>query len=607
MTDKNRVLRIVLYVFTGLLALVLVQGCGPEDEDPHEGATPLGPGPRLGKADGTGVKSLRVSGDYSSTRVWKVKNRWEDTDTAAAREAGITWKADSGLNWDEKFAHWIEQVEKINAHESTYSQTFKLTTPWGTKTLPAPSLDCADVWLFLRATFAAWYHLPFYLEAMDGSKRVFFGHFGVRTRSGRWGSMPKFAQYYKDYTYMAATLSDAELLEQWPEDSRLRKRGVGSGDEQPFLSEDARMGTYLDEVHLNKRAGHFIRLLMIYTGTPNLADSHNTYNLVPDALREGDALLYRRARNGSGHTMVVLRVGKTDAGKLTVEIASGNVPPRQPKWESQASSKTSFTDDEGGGPSQNSNGETYSHIGGGLKRFRVAKEINGYWVNTFMKADEASWLDDTDYDKIGARPKQFESLLGEVDPKDKRKALVKIITDAREHLRKYPASCAARERREKAFKALYMLNLSAFYKNKKETDKEYRKKEDYVFAQLVYEKSRTCCWNSSTAKMFEIIMDRVDTEEKAASTCAAPPVFMVKDDGYADFEAHAKTMGLKSYWQKWSADESCPQKYVVDDTEATHLWTPYCDLELFGKKYDAEPDTGDSGDGSDGGDGSDVF
>ena len=195
----------------------------------------------------------------------------------------------------------------------------------------------------------------------------------------------------------------------------------------------------------------------------------------------------------------------------------------------------------------------------------------------------------------------------EVDPKDKRKALVKIITDAREHLRKYPASCAARERREKAFKALYMLNLSAFYKNKKETDKEYRKKEDYVFAQLVYEKSRTCCWNSSTAKMFEIIMDRVDTEEKAASTCAAPPVFMVKDDGYADFEAHAKTMGLKSYWQKWSADESCPQKYVVDDTEATHLWTPYCDLELFGKKYDAEPDTGDSGDGSDGGDGSDVF
>ncbi len=593
---------IVLHLCTGLLALVLTTGCGPLDEDAFEGASALPPGPKLGKADGTGVKSLRVGGAYSSTRVWKVKNRWEDTDTTAARKSGLAWKKNSKLNWDEKFAAWFKSLEKINAHQSTYSQTFKLTTPWGEKTLPAPSLDCADVWLFMRATFAAWYNLPFYVEAMDGSKRVFFGHFGIRTRSGRWGSMPKFAQYYKDYTSMAATLSDAELAKNWPEDDRLRSRGVGSGDDQPFISEDARLGAYLDEVHLNKRAGHFIRLLLIYTGTPNLADSRNTFNLVTDALREGDALLYRRASNGSGHTMVVLRVGKTKGDKLTVEIASGNVPPRQPKWESQASSKTSFTDDEGGGPSQNSNGETYSHIGGGLKRFRVAKEINGYWVNTFMKGDEAHWIDDTDYDEIGARPKQFESLLGEVDPKDKRKALVKIITDAREHLRKYPASCAARERREKAFKALYMLNLSAFYENKKETDEAYRKKEDYVFAQLVYEKSRTCCWNKSTAKMFKIIMDLVDTGEKAATECKAPPIFMVTDDGYADFEAHAKTMGLQSYWKSWSADESCPQKNVTDDTKATQQWTSYCDLKLWQKKYDEEPeadDGGDSGDGSD--------
>ena len=594
MTDYKRLRgTAALPISACLLALLLAPGCGPlDDDDPFAGATPLTPGPRLGKADGTGVKSLRVLGAYSSTRVWKVKNRWEDTDTAAARAAGITWSANSGLNWDQKFVHWVDHLKKINAHESSYAQTFKLSTPWGTKTLPAPSLDCADVWLFMRATFAAWYQLPFYMEAMDGSERVFFGHFGIRTRSGRWASMPKFSSYYKDHTSLASTLTAAELLTQWPEDSRLRSRGAGSGDDQPFLGEDARMGAYLDEVHLNKRAGHFIRLLLIYTGTPNLADSHNTFNLVPDALREGDALLYRRARNGSGHTMVVLRVGQTTEGKLTVEIASGNVPPRQPRWESQASSKTSFTDDEGGGPSKNSNGETYSHIGGGLKRFRVAKEVGGYWVNTFMKGDEASWIDDTDYDKIGKRPSQFDALLGEVDPKQKRQVLLKIINDARDHLRKYPASCAARERREKAFAELYTLNLGEFYLTNKETDQKYRKKEDYVFARLVYEKSRTCCWNSTNAKMFEVIMDHVDSQEKSAASCEAPPVFMVTNDGYSAFEAHAKTMGLQAYWKKWSADESCPQKNVTDDTEATHRWTSYCDLELFGKSHDSAGGSG---------------
>ena len=34
-----------------------------------------------------------------------------------------------------------------------------------------------------------------------------------------------------------------------------------------------------------------------------------------------------------------------------------------------------------------------------LKRFRVAKVRNGKWFNTWMNADEASWVNDTDYDK----------------------------------------------------------------------------------------------------------------------------------------------------------------------------------------------------------------
>jgi hypothetical protein len=578
------------HVFACMIIGALV-GCSAADRDPHEGATPLSPGPKLGKEDGMGVPGLHGSVGGGTTRVWSVFNQWQDTNTTAAKLAGMAWEANSGLNWDEKFAAWVGSFEKIDAYKSTYSQTFELTTRWGKK-LPAPKLDCADVWIFLRATFAAWYNLPFYIEGYDGKTRVFFGHFGVRTKSGNWGSMPHYTSWYKDHTKLASTYTKEQLLKNWPQDKKLRARGTIPDDDQPFLFDGARMGAYLDEIHLNKRAGHFIRMLLIYTGTPNLADSRNTFNLVPDGLRVGDAMLYRRARNGSGHTMVAVRVGENSAGKTTVNVVSGNVPPRQPKWESEAASKSRFTDDEGGGPSANSKGEIYSHLGGGLKRWRVAKLKNGVWVNTFMTGDEASWIDDTDYERIGKRPKQFEDLLGEVPPEEKRDALLKVIEDARMHLQSYPASCAARERREKAFKELYKLfNSYHFsYKSKEEVDKLYRVKADYVFAMLVYEKSRTCCWNSSTSHMYQIVMDYAMQLEAQSSTCAPPPIFMVQSGGFHAFKKFAKDTGRELQWKPWSADETCPQKNVTDDTEAVQLWTDYCDV--FPKNNSTGADAG---------------
>jgi len=556
-----------------------------EPGDPFDGASPLLPGGPLGKADGTGVAALPISVDSSSSRVWDVKNQWQETSTAAARASGIAWPADSGLNWDEKYAAWIESLEQIGGYSASgtsYSKTFQLTTPWGKK-LPAPKLDCADVWIFLRATFAAWYQLPFYMEAMDSKTRVFFGHFGVRTASGVWGKMPSFSSSYKDYSALAATKPADALIADWPQDTVLRGRGTIKDDEQPFLFPGARMGAYLDEIHLNKRAGHFIRLLLIYFGTPNLADSRNTFHLVPDAVREGDALLYRRASNGSGHTMAVLRVGKNAADQLTVEVASGNVPPRQPSWESQAASKSRFTDNEGGGPTTNSLGEVYATLGGGLKRWRVAKPVNGHWLNTFMQGDEASWIDDTDITRIGERPKIFDQILGEVTFEEKKEAVLKTIEDSRRHLEQYPASCSARERREKAFGELY--ELYSHWPNIKSVnavDHEYRVKADYVFAPLVYEKSKTCCWNSSTARMYELIMDYVETLEKSAApgSCVSPPVFMARAGGYDLFAAHAKSVGEELAFKPWSEDETCPQKNVIDDTEEQHAWTDYCDLEL---------------------------
>ncbi len=570
-------------------------GCEGAEDVGEEEIVPLGANEPLGKEDGTGVMGLPLSADSSSSRVWEVLNQWEDTDTVNARAAGLAWEENSGLNWDEKFAHWAGSLKQIDVFQNDYSQTFEITTPWG-KTLPAPKLDCADVAYFLRVLFASWYNLPFYVEAVDYQrkvngapnptyrKRIFFGHFGIRTKMGNWRSMPNFTSRYKDHSDLAGTMSPEALRANWPQDSKLRRIGVFNAekDHQEFLFEGARLGTYLDEVLLNKRVGYFMRLTLLYTGTPNLADSRNTFNLVPDALQTGDFLLFRRASNGSGHTQPVMRVVKADDGKLRAEVASGNDPPRQPRWNGPAASKREFTSDEGGGPSKNSKDEIYSHLGGGLKRWRVAKKMDGYWMNTFMRGDEAHWINNTDYDRIAARPEMFDQLLGEPSPAEKVEVLLKVITDARNHLRNYPASCAARKRREKAFKELYWVNSSDFDMDYATTDRTYRIREDYVFAELDYEHSKTCCWNSSNSAMFDSIMAYVIEQEQQADTCAPPAVFMFRDGGYEPFQSYAQEGETAYLWRSWSEDESCPQRDVTTDKlkEGYMSPAPYCTLDL---------------------------
>ena len=96
----------------------------------------------------------------------------------------------------------------------------------GPATLPAPALECAEVAMFLRITFASWYGLPFYLTAVDGSgTRIYFGHFGVRTKNGSWGGLPNFKTAYADY-------SDTWDGGAWPSDSKLLARKLSkNGDD----------------------------------------------------------------------------------------------------------------------------------------------------------------------------------------------------------------------------------------------------------------------------------------------------------------------------------------------------------------------------------------
>lgn len=541
---------------------------------------PLEPVPAPGKEDSEYRKGLLVATNTTRTQVWTARNAWDDTDTTAARAAGLAWSANSGLTWDQKYAAWIESMQFVPAADG-YSQTVKVTTPFG-RSFDSPSLECAEMSIFLRIAFSAWYELPFFMEAMDSTgKRIYFGHNGVRTSAGRYASSPEFGVAYVDHSRK----TPAEYMASWPKDNRLRtKRVAGGEDTQPVFA-GAPFGTYLDEVHLNKRVGYFTVMALNYLGSMNLADSANMYNLVPEAVRPGDTLVERWQRSGIGHTLVVKEVLPVGEGNLDVIMISGSIPRRQGKRESGVASKGYFTSQYGGGTGASAEGVEYAKLGGGLKRWRVTKNVGGYWTNTWMRGDEANWINSTDYARIAARPARFQQLLGQVSPEQQKTELLAQIEDSRRHLRNYPASCSARERREGAFAELYSLSQRTWGTSMAEIDRMYRKDEDYVLAELDYTASKTCCWNSSTAAMYEIIMAEANAEiaaAEAAGTCAAPTVFMNQSNGYARWQARAQQMGQASAWKAWSEDESCPQRGVASDRVAAVEQTAFCSRDSGG-------------------------
>src|SRR5215510_8279835 len=93
-------------IVTLLVALPACQT--PPDDFGIDG--PLDVTEPMGKEDNAGRPGPLVANNTSATQVWTAKNRWEDRDTTDARKAGMAWPADSGLNWDEKFARWVESL-----------------------------------------------------------------------------------------------------------------------------------------------------------------------------------------------------------------------------------------------------------------------------------------------------------------------------------------------------------------------------------------------------------------------------------------------------------------------------------------------------------------
>jgi hypothetical protein len=486
----------------------------------------------------------------------------------------------SGLTWEQKFERWVASLRKV-PRTGGGGSTIELPTPYGGRTVGPPTLECAEVAVFLRVTFASWHHLPFFLQGWDGQGRqvLFAGHFGFVNRNGQnVGRFPLFRGAYPDHEtrWRPGTA--------WPREARLRGYHLGQDDAVPWLEgSSAGAGAYFDELFLNKRVGYFMRLVLLYFGSVNLADGANMYHVRPEAVSAGDVLLERWQRQGIGHTIPVVRVASPGMGQFMVEVVSGSMPRRQPVWDDPASARRYFTLDYTGGPGMNHEGVPYAALGGGLRRWRTAVLRGGQWSNDILPADQAAALDDTDLVSIAARPTRFRELLVMPSPEVRRATALAQIAAAREHLRRYPASCSARTRREDAFRELYDVLRSEYGMSRAQADREHRLLEDYVFAELDYPRSRTCCWNSTTAAMAEVILDHARVEQETARTrgrCAAPTVFRAHGpgDGYTLWAGHAMRTGRAADWRTWSEDEPCAQRGVTEDALAPSELTPWCQL-----------------------------
>ncbi len=550
-----------------------------------------------GKTDLDGERGPRVAAGVSS-EVWGVTRDWDDIESAP----GLAWGADSGLDWEEKYDLWIGSMERIPNH-SGYGESFRITTPHGNRAFDAPTLECAEVALLLRTMFASWHGLPFFMQGWDSNSRqtLFAGHFGfINSSGGIVGRFPAFRERYRDYR------GSWEPGDAWPSDPVLRSYRLGQDDAVPSLG-GLGAGAYFDEIFLNKRVGYFARLLLLYFGSVNLVDEANMFHIQPEATRAGDVLLKRWQRRGIGHVMPVMRHRIPVEGRLELSIASGSMPRKQPLWEAPASARGSFTADTTGGPGESwdDDGATFAELGGGIRRWRTAVLVGGRWRNYVREADEEFYISNTDFDAIGARPGRFEEILTSVSADDQLVVALQQIEAQRRHLRMYPASCAARTRREDAFQTLYEIENDNFGRTPAEVDADYRMLEDYVFAELEYESSRTCCWNSSTAAMAEIILDFAEEEQAEAlvsGMCVQPTVFRAESEGFERWLQHARTLGRSAEWVEWSEDEPCAQRDVPEDSIAEDRGLGgYCETVEPEPEPEPEPPSGESCEHSNGG------
>jgi hypothetical protein len=211
-------------------------------------------------------------------------------------------------------------------------------------------------------------------------------------------------------------------------------------------------------------------------------------------------------------------------------------------------------------------------MGGGIRRFRTPVKSGGRWKSIVPASARGIYIPDTDVERVGERVKQFEQLLDLGSPEERKAAAVATIASYREYIKGAPSTCSKRTAREEAFQDLYRAYQDAGEYDHAKIDKEHRKLEDYVFAELDYDTSRTCCWNSTKPEHYTTIMKWAEAEMKKADTqgvCKAPPVFKASGggDGYSAVRTYAKSNNLP-FPEAWTEDEPCKAKAITEDTIA---------------------------------------
>lgn len=506
----------------------------------------------------------------ASTTVWEVKNQWADKDTAEAKKAGLAWAANSGLTWEEKYSAWFKSFGIITAEKGGWSSTAKtweFKTPQG-KTVKSGVFECADTAMVMRVIFASWYNLPFYMTGWSNGQAMYAGHFGFVTKDGaRAGNFPTFRTLYKDHT------ADWSTGRAWPSDAKLRTLHIGTDDNVPWITNpaDAGAGAWFDDLLLNKRVGYFLRILDGYFGSVNLADGQNMFHVKPKAVRPGDALIERFQRQGIGHCVPIQNVENVSPTRMRITTASGSMPRRQAIIDMPEDSAHWFTNNAFGGPGDGSDGTPYAKLGGGLRRFRTPVLTNGRWQNIVPVAARADWINDDNVAAIAGRIAEWEQILSAGTPEEQRDGALRLIENARQRLRATPATCSGRTAREDGFKSLYRVMKDSFNKDQAAVDAEYRKAEDYVFAELDYPKSKTCCWNSTTDKMAQIVLDYATKEQARADVQRVCKLTVFKNGAggkpnYDLFKQHAAGLGRAADWKEWTEDERCEQRAVAEDS-----------------------------------------
>lgn len=570
-------------VLVGAMSLgFMVPACAAED---------TGNGDTDGTSGGGESTDCRVDSDYgcagvsqdevreniagpavktTDAEVWKVTNTW----AGKTAEAGEGWAANSGLTWEEKYQKWMSHFDIV---EGRTTKTVRITTPQGKK-LDAAVLECADQGIFFRYVFAAWNKLPFYLTGWVNGKTVYMGHFGVVDKNG--DPVSGFTRYRTRYQDFESSWRDGQP---WPKDTALRGRDAGYPDshegiwvDEKLLPEGARFGTYLDELLLNKRAGHLLAILVAYYGSGNLADGANTFQLAGNALKGGDLLIERWQRDGIGHTVPVIRVEPNQDGTVQAWGVQGYMPARQAELLEPPRYHALFKNPYCGGP-----GETwdtpptpYVKLGGGLRRWRSPINRDGRWSNDVPVADRANYIEDTNLTALNERFANWDNVLRTGTPEEAFGIAKDNLEAARTKLTLKPASCSSRSLRETSWNQLIAAG-AAIGKSEADIRSENKELADYVFAELIYNQSKTCCWLTPGPEQYETIMGYAQKEQndaQAAGTCKQPTVFRQTNGNYDIWKTYAQAEGKT--WVDWTQDESpCPAN-VGADPNATDPLTP---------------------------------